>query len=336
MGRKLFIILVFLFLILFVSTCIVDLVFTELNKERDFILKVCEILFASGLSFSLAISVSIKISVKAKINDIDQNNYGNNSELKAKKCRDITVNQGVNDPVKIVEAVRESLIPYQYENIESIARKVYKELENNSGATNLDKDFMIKYLSESSNITNNDIQDIWVKLLLQQNKVAGSVSKRTLDIVKNMSPDDALLFDKVAAFAFNDGIIYKDLVNSIPFIEISKLQDIGLLKSSDFIERTIRMHKGIDNSIVEGNHVIIFKNIGTNLNEELKYNCHMLTSEGLELKNALGIKIDSSDFIRFGQAIKSINLANKNISISAHLIKSIVGNNIQYDINDLI
>ena len=63
--------------------------------------------------------------------------------------------------------------------------------------------------------------------------------------------------------------------------------------------------------------------------------CFVLTSEGVQLKDALSIHMSDSDIINLGNKLKKRN-HNKDIEIKAHRITSIEGPAINFDLNDLL
>ena len=212
--------------------------------------------------------------------------------------------------------------------------KSLKELKKEMLVTCPSKDFLIKFISESSTISNDDIREIWVNLLVQESKKQGSVSKRTLDIVKNLSSDEAKLFQEVAKYALSDGTIHKQQIMHIPFLSLSKLQDIGLLKSNSFITTTFTISRDSPAKIVEDG-IIVSLYTTSQTQEKFDFSCEVLTSEGVELKNALGIEMKEKDIIFLGKILKQSN-SNKNVSINAYRINYIDGNIINCREEDLL
>lgn len=200
----------------------------------------------------------------------------------------------------------------------------------------LNKDFVMKYIDEASKINEEDIQDIWVKLLVQENKSSGSISKRTLDIVKNLYPAEAKLFESIAKYSLSNGTIHDCFCNKFSFIDISKLQDIGLMKSSDTIEQTITIdgNNPVPFCRIEGNTIFIIKNTSNTI-EKISYKCHLLTNEGVELKSALGISIDKNDYLDYCRQIKQAK-NQKNLMCSAHKINYFSSGQVNYEINDIL
>ena len=61
----------------------------------------------------------------------------------------------------------------------------------------MDKDWFTRYFNIVQDISNEDIQDLWAKLLAGEIKQPGSFSYRTLETLKNMTTDEAELFTKI-------------------------------------------------------------------------------------------------------------------------------------------
>lgn len=333
--KKIYLVLTLVFIVLFIAVCLIDLFLENLEKKQELLLKVLEIISASSISFTLSCTISIKKSnrnnktkVKSKNSNgvlVTQNNGDNN-----------TTNLTYNNPVDIVKAVKETLVPYQEENVEKIMRKSIDALRKELPGQTLNKDFVMKYIDEASKINEEDIQDIWVKLLVQENKSSGSISKRTLDIVKNLYPAEAKLFESIAKYSLSNGTIHDCFCNKFSFIDISKLQDIGLMKSSDTIEQTITIdgNNPVPFCRIEGNTIFIIKNTSNTI-EKISYKCHLLTNEGVELKSALGISIDKNDYLDYCRQIKQAK-NQKNLMCSAHKINYFSSGQVNYEINDIL
>lgn len=221
-------------------------------------------------------------------------------------------------------------------DVEKIMSKSIDALRKELPGQTLNKDFVMKYIDEASKINEEDIQDIWVKLLVQENKSSGSISKRTLDIVKNLYPAEAKLFESIAKYSLSNGTIHDCFCNKFSFIDISKLQDIGLMKSSDTIEQTITIdgNNPVPFCRIEGNTIFIIKNTSNTI-EKISYKCHLLTNEGVELKSALGISIDKNDYLDYCRQIKQAK-NQKNLMCSAHKINYFSSGQVNYEINDIL
>ncbi|WP_243544415.1 DUF2806 domain-containing protein [Pseudodesulfovibrio tunisiensis] len=101
----------------------------------------------------------------------------------------------------------------------------------------IEPDFFARWRREAKVIGNEDLQRIWGKLLAEEVKRSSSISVRTLDVVKNLSRDEAELFCKLASYivdgAFivcpprNSGVAYKNI-----YSEIAKMVECGIVVDS--------------------------------------------------------------------------------------------------------
>ena len=149
--KKIYLVLTLVFIVLFIAVCLIDLFLENLEKKQELLLKVLEIISASSISFTLSCTISIKKSnrnnktkVKSKNSNgvlVTQNNGDNN-----------TTNLTYNNPVDIVKAVKETLVPYQEENVEKIMSKSIDALRKELPGQTLNKDFVMKYIDEASKI----------------------------------------------------------------------------------------------------------------------------------------------------------------------------------------
>lgn len=143
--KKIYLVLTLVFIVLFIAVCLIDLFLENLEKKQELLLKVLEIISASSISFTLSCTISIKKSnrnnktkVKSKNSNgvlVTQNNGDNN-----------TTNLTYNNPVDIVKAVKETLVPYQEENVEKIMSKSIDALRKELLGQTLNKDFVMKYI----------------------------------------------------------------------------------------------------------------------------------------------------------------------------------------------
>lgn len=146
--KKIYLVLTLVFIVLFIAVCLIDLFLENLEKKQELLLKVLEIISASSISFTLSCTISIKKS-----------NRNNKTKVKSKNSNGVLVtqNNGDNNPVDIVKAVKETLVPYQEENVEKIMSKSIDALRKELPGQTLNKDFVMKYIDEASKINEEDI-----------------------------------------------------------------------------------------------------------------------------------------------------------------------------------
>ena len=134
------------------------------------------------------------------------------------------------------------------QNIESITEKAYRNLENETEVSDndVDNDWTTRFFNYAQDISNDEMQELWSRILSGEVKRPNSFSLRTLEVIKNLSKREAEIFSAVAnyaissngeSFLFNeDGILDKF---GITFNNISLLQEIGLIQSIQFVSQTI-------------------------------------------------------------------------------------------------
>jgi len=329
------------FSLLLITVLIVVITLDFALKKHDQIWQLLEIILSflstilasSTISFDIAVkmqnSATNEVSGSSVLKQIQQGDNGNIS---------IIDNSKHNDPEFLITAFQEQLLPLQKENIKNIAEifsdQIKKAGENNIQQPNLD--FFLKYMNEGSLITEQDIQTIWAKLLVQETKEQGSISKLTLDIVKNMNSNDALFFNEMAKFSFDDGSIFANFCTNMNFVNLTEMQDIGLLKGNDFIEQNIEITPNESTHVIQPGLLLLIKNKSSTATHKIQWGCHMLTKAGVEIRNALNISISKADFIEFCKAIRNQYSSNKDVLFSLHDINFIDDKgNVNYKTNDL-
>lgn len=124
------------------------------------------------------------------------------------------------------------------ENIESIITQAASELPPEANPSDLDEDWIVHFFDKCKNVSNQDVQTLWSKLLAGEATVPGTYSRRTIDIIAAMDKKDAELFTRFCQFTlmfhepiplvFNasDDIYTK---NGITFTSLQHLDFIGLI-----------------------------------------------------------------------------------------------------------
>lgn len=87
-------------------------------------------------------------------------------------------------------------------NIESVIDVAYSELEGQDAVTDepIDPDWVISFFNSVEDISNNKMHQLWGKLLAGEIKQPNSFSKRTLNVLKNLTEKEASLFQKIIPY----------------------------------------------------------------------------------------------------------------------------------------
>ncbi len=126
------------------------------------------------------------------------------------------------------------------ENIESITEKSFENLNENAEPEKIDNDWLGNFFDKCKNISNEEMQKHWAKMLSSEANNAQSISKKTIEIFYMMEKKDVELYMKLLSYIWiidsTIHIIIKDTENDIfkkrgiYFSSLIHLEDIGLIK----------------------------------------------------------------------------------------------------------
>jgi len=112
--------------------------------------------------------------------------------------------------IDLLERAKKRLV-YQeltkQENIEDIAEKSIKYLEQNVSDIPVDKDWRTRFFNKAQDISNEDLQEIWAKILADEVSNPGMISLRTLDVLSNLSKADANIFQNACSDLIGKALI---------------------------------------------------------------------------------------------------------------------------------
>ena len=123
-------------------------------------------------------------------------------------------------------------------NIEIISSKAIPNLDEDSDPSKVENDWIVNFFDKCRLISDDEMQDLWAKVLAGEANNPKNYSKRTINFLSSLDKQDALLFEKLCGFNWNiNGLtpiilneqdeIYKD--NGISFSNLLHLNDIGLV-----------------------------------------------------------------------------------------------------------
>ena len=128
------------------------------------------------------------------------------------------------------------------ENIESIARIASEQISDDAKPEGMDDDWIDHFFEKCRYTSNEDMQELWARVLSGEANKPGSFSKRTTEFIATMEKDDADIFSKLCCCLFSPTIFryicwYNNplfsKVTNISYTEIKHLEDIGLVTVND-------------------------------------------------------------------------------------------------------
>jgi hypothetical protein len=134
-------------------------------------------------------------------------------------------------------------------NLESITRKALPSLESTARPQDVEDDWIINFFEKCRLISDDEMQNLWAKILAGEANAKGGFSKRTVNLLGVLEKRDAELFACLRSFAwkYEDGYllpliydhkdqIYRDA--GLTFSKLTDLETIGLitfLTDRDFV-----------------------------------------------------------------------------------------------------
>ena len=173
---------------------------------------------------------------------------------------------------KVIEERSESRRDFQerkrQENIEKITSVAAAELANESSVPSEkpDEDWVTRFFSEAEDVSTQEMQELWGRILAGEIIKPGSYSLRTLQFVKNISKSDAQLFEKVGRYALQSGEVACIAMNEKAWLNEARkiipndhfvLAELGLLFPSDLGMELFRDESKTQISLQSDEHVLI-------------------------------------------------------------------------------
>ena len=186
----------------------------------------------------------------------------------------------------------------------------------------LSQTFFNRWRREAEMIDEEDLRQFWAKLLVEETKAPHSISPRTLHVARDLSREDAVLFERVAQCVFDDTLVVDG--NGIPpncsYLEKIRLQDAGLIGSANS-RREFQVHS--DGRSGKACADIVFQDDGFLIRcfgNEVHVSCHVLTTAGIELMKILSIRRTQEDIVAIAKAIAD---QKKHSLVEVHKVTSI-------------
>ena len=122
-----------------------------------------------------------------------------------------------------------------------------------------DPDWTARFFDCVKDVSSDDMQKLWARILSGEVESPGRTSLRTLDILRNMTISDARMFQTLCTFMMRkDFVFYDDPVKNIDGLRygtLAHLQDCGLVRLASFLKISLRFTE-------EGN-IVLFNQSST-------------------------------------------------------------------------
>lgn len=225
---------------------------------------------------------------------------------------------------------------YKANNFLAVAKRAdefYSEMHQEQAADKYDFDWFIRFYEAVGNISNEEMQEIWARILAGEINNPGSFSLRAIDILKNLSRADAELFERVCLYAMRtSGHIFVPNYDSyldtfgISYSDVMRLDELGLLNSNGLLVLSIQVQNS-ESVLLNNDQMAITLRSKGNDASMIEVKQFPLTDVGREL---FGILKLSTPYDCYSILAKELS-KSKSIVVALHPVVTVKGNQITYN-----
>lgn len=224
-------------------------------------------------------------------------------------------------------------------NVINVAAQSLEE-EKNVSPEPVNPDWATRFFDIVQDISDETMQDLWGRILAGEVKCPKSYSLRTLDVLRNITCDEARLFEKVANYVMYDNSYFvyydpsfrKNDKMELTYEEIAKLTEIGLIQAGGGLVHA-HLHnkegKTIINAMAYGNYVLLIEQPSTY--QEVSFPVYPLTKAGAELFQLIKVTPNDDYMKAYANMLKN---DYKDIKVSYAELISIDYDNNEYTFKD--
>lgn len=215
--------------------------------------------------------------------------------------------EGDAEKAQYLDAINERLIKKEkrrQKNIEEVVSTAGQilEAEKDVPKESVNPDWAIRFFDIVQDVSDNEMQLLWGQILAGEVKRPKSFSLRTLETLRNMTKEEAEMFQKIVQFALrrDELFVFSEdrALNGfgITYYDIAKLVEIGLLQAGDFVNKIFpSVEDDTEIGFVYGNNVIIIKQKSNS--KSFGVPVRLFTVPGQELSKLVNVK-PNIDYIK--------------------------------------
>lgn len=196
-----------------------------------------------------------------------------------------------------------------YTNQRNIIQKAILNVDEDVEANNVDDDWLLYFFDKAKNVSSEEMQNVWAKMLSEEFNKPQSIPKSLLHTISIIDARSAMSFNKICQFNVEvngnknlllDNSIMETYLKEIDvgFNDLSELEKYGLIASTSF-EFTIKLANAFF-SLDNGNvYKISCKKLETQSNkikrigiytDRIKVGKYIFTNDGKSLFNAINVR----------------------------------------------
>lgn len=230
---------------------------------------------------------------------------------------------------------------YKAKNFLQVAKKAdeeYKKAPHEEKTSGYNFDWFIRFYEAVGNISNEEMQRIWAKILAGEIRHSNTYSLRCIDVMKNISQSEADLFTKVCGYCICEGenIFFPNYDkyredSNISFSEIMFLDELGLISSDSMLILHCPVSTEPKVFFTNGALLMTIKAMKeTTTTFDVRQ--FPLTAVGKEISTLIGNSINDEDFIRVAEEVNE----SQEVVISVYKILEAQNNKYKCDKADLL
>ena len=232
---------------------------------------------------------------------------------------------------------------YKANNFLQVAKKAdeyYAEMQHDQAKTTYDFDWFVRFYEAVGNISNEEMQELWAKILAGEIARPSSFSLKTIDVLRNISRNDAELFVKLCSHSFSSGgqrlflPRYDDYLDKrgIQYSDIMKLNEYGLIFNASTISLNITINKKPKILFVNNELLMTIASADEKV-VTASISQYPFTEVGRELALLIQQSATDDDFIELGREISE---RNSNYKLGVHKIISRHDDWVEYELANLL
>ncbi|WP_308764314.1 DUF2806 domain-containing protein [uncultured Bacteroides sp.] len=213
------------------------------------------------------------------------------------------------------------------DNILQVSQKVFNEFteQEEVSSEKVDQDWATRFFNIVEDISDEEMQNLWAKILAGEIKQPKSFSLRTLEVLRNISKEEAEAFIRNAPYCLDNCLCAEN--NFIKITDYLLLVDAGLIAPHEDLVVNITIDKEEEKLFVLklGNRVLCLSGDRDKI-EQKRIKIYSLTKAGSELLR-LSIVEPSQECVDYFIDIFRNNGATR---ITEHKVTAIKGNNFDF------
>lgn len=205
----------------------------------------------------------------------------------------------------------------EQQNLEAIIANSIQFLGDNVSEKGIDQDWSTRFFEKARNVSHQDMQKVWSKILAGEINEPGSFSLRTLETLSNLSQEEAELFRRFSPYVVNIGIVLlhhnqvttKGFNSELNYKNLIMLQDAGLLTPKEHLE-VVKNFEGNQRFYFQYPHgKLIFINPQSEA-KSIVIKILKLTTPGAELVGLLNVSKWTDEYeIRISEKYNTVDIA---------------------------